>query len=456
MKKSRIVVILIIIHFVLVFFQIQFKSMILDTTFWRDLLLIPLSVASFFLILKGYVIDNSLDVMMILLVLYGVIHIMMIDYGFIEDFRVFRVYFMPYMLYFIAKRYIVSKENVMLVTNVLFAVFVVYLLDVYFEYFLNYFGISQFDIPWYKFTFRTSYRYIGNVSSGNDAGYIMPGEAGVLGFQGWEHASAAVTVVLFAYSLPFIHIKGINKYKRYGNVLPKARYLNYFLFAVLVLCALLIYNVTMPLFQYCIIMILFALYDINNRKVRYINKRVIIAAVIILIIMIALYYGRDSELFQRHYGNIFGHRKQKDETSTLSTIVDSSIIYFIFGLDIKGFLFGLGDKVNMLKYVVTENRLLYYGVQFGMIWMFMFIGIIFTSLRLARKVMRMIQEDQIYSYEVFGIALVVVACSMDMLHYARVMMFPLIDMYSILLGMLSGVYRMKKIFLNSAQNKNLY
>jgi hypothetical protein len=102
------------------------------------------------------------------------------------------------------------------------------------------------------------------------------------------------------------------------------------------------------------------------------------------------------------------------------------------------FLFG-GDISSLLENAFLELRLLLFTVNYGVIWLFLYLKLNYVFLKKAISNFYstdFILQDRYFSLSIF---LLIIAYLLDSLHYARIMYYPNIDIYFVLLGVFSNV-----------------
>jgi hypothetical protein len=413
------------------------KSIIYDTTFWRDILLIPISISALYLIatMKRSSI-NGLDLLVTLLAAYGLFHICVGGYDALEAGRAYRNHFLPILLYFAAKIVFAQRTNLLKLINFFFIIFLLYILDVFIELGLNKLDVSQLSIPWYNYMARVSDRYIGNETDA--IGYIMPGEAGIIGLQGWQHATVAVLMVLFAFLLPLItYSSNVHKSFRIQSILLPIKYSCPMLCIIATAAAVLVFQVSMHIITFFVVM--FLLFFQSDRKLTKVNSFIVI---FLVLLSISVFVFQESPFFSRLVGNLIGHADRDDPTPTLETIIHSSQIAAFLLLDLVSFFTGLGASasVERLNIVYSENRLLIFGLQFGVIWLILILSIYLMAFKYGFALRARCSHSPLARNIVIGIMLALLVCLLDMSHYARAMYFPLIDIWAIFLGTLSAMW----------------
>ena len=444
MTKSKLLLIFIIVHLTLVLFQIQMKSIILDTTYWRDIVLIPTVILALGLtvVSKKRFSTNGLDLLVMLLAAYGLFHIVIGGYDVLTAGLIYRNHFLPVLLYFAAKTTFVYQNSVIKLTNYFFVIFLVYLLDVFVELGLKTIGVSRLNIPWYSYIARISYRYIGNETG--ELGYIAPGASGTLGFQGLENASAAVLMVLFAFLLPLIVYGGnVKKISRSPSVIMPIKYSFAKLCIISTAAAVFIFQISTHIIAFFIV--LFLLIFLSKQKITKVNTFIFI---FLAILTISAFRFQEASLFRRLIGNLVGNQLLDGTPSTLAIIFDSSQITAFFSLDTVSFFTGLGageSSMESLNLVYGENRLLMYGLQYGVIWLLLILSIYLMAFKYGFALRAMYGQSPVARNTVLGIMLALLVCLLDMSHYAFAMYAPLIDIWAVLLGTLSAMWSSRSI-----------
>ena len=208
----RLMRMLLFIHILIVSFQLPFRAIVLDTTYIRDilpftivfLLLGIVATSGSFSIKRRYFLLDKIFLAYLLLGIVLIIFWLASGISPLLAFREFRNFFFPFVLFFVAKKTLFSSHHRVKIANIFFLISLTFLLTTFVEYLLiEVIGYSPYIFPWYRYIFLNSYRFYGNLA-GKGIGYIIPEDTSVLGLLGWQHATAATIMVLFAFSYPYL------------------------------------------------------------------------------------------------------------------------------------------------------------------------------------------------------------------------------------------------------------
>lgn len=433
---TRLVRMLLFIHILIVLFQIPFRAIVLDTTYIRDFLLF----AIVFLLLSTVAISGSLNIkrryflldkIFFAYLLFGIVLIIFwlaSGVSLISAFREFRNFFFPFVLFFVAKKTLFSSHHRVKIANIFFLIAFTFLLTSFVEYLLiEVIGYSPYIFPWYRYTFLTSYRFYGNLA-GKGIGYIIPEDTAVLGLLGWQHATAATIMVLFAFSYPYLFNK-IRKNHYISSSLWIIRFPNWISYSIVFLTGaaiLLIFQVKTHMISY-FFLILFVPLFIKGENLR---KSILITFFIIAIVL------SNNSIQSIIIGKfIEGFIGNENMDSTLIAILPENPISSLINRSIVNIFLG-----DWNFYYTGEIRILSFTAKFGIVWLSLFLGMFIVGFFNARKIIFnpfVSPSDRLFAAGTIGLLCI---CFIDMGHYARPLYAPIIDIFSVCLGALAAIY----------------
>jgi len=422
-------------HLILLVFQIPIRAMIVDTTYIRDFLVFGLTGCLFILLAtsQGYDLKwriSLLDKSIILYLFYGMFLVVFWTTSGVEivtALRDFRNHFFPLILFFVSKISLSSPVSRMKLINLFWLIFIIIVINVLLEYiFLGFLGFSKQILPWYRYMFENSYYFYGNIVSIEGA-IIKPEFSPILGIIGWHYSTAVVLLGLFAFNYPFIlqnkHNPIIRKSSlRVKNLPVWFSYLIVFTTAVILL---LILKVKMQIIIFAFLLVLGPIFI----KGKYLGRNLLIFSIIVIIVLTNNFvYNIAKDLFVRAFIN------QSNEYSTIYHILQVNPIYAVFSQPLFNLLFGTWNYTGG-----SELRLLNYTLKYGLIWLFLFSGIIVWGITYAKKLMRCYHSQTIEHLFSIGTIYLLLAYFIDTGHYARILFAPNIDIVAVCLGTLSAI-----------------
>ncbi|CAB1075332.1 hypothetical protein D1AOALGA4SA_3152 [Olavius algarvensis Delta 1 endosymbiont] len=432
----RLVKQLLFTHLVVITIQIPLRAVLVDTTYWRDILLgvtVNLSIL-FVLAERGRIRGRQFSLLGSLsfcYVLYGVFLIPLTVYdGFtlVDSIREFRNYFFPMVLFFVSRRILGSTLLRAQLTNLIIVMGGILIAGVILEYLVFMLGLSKNSLPWYAYTFENSYRYIGNITG--ETGYILPQDSPILGFLGWPHATVAVIMTFFAFGYPFL-FSSRRKISQVGAALWWTRIPNWIAAAALfaVITGVLIIKVKTH-----IVVLSFFILALPFIGTRSLSSRFwTVSCVLFLGFAFTLWFWPTlSDAFRDTFID------RPNRRATLPVLFSSELPLFILDLPATSFFLGWRGDAGFIK-DGTELRLLYYTLRFGTVWLILFLGLFLTGFWQSYRFMKSKNVhpfDRLYAMATSGLMLV---CILDMGHYARVMTWPIIDYFAVCLGAMTAI-----------------
>lgn len=439
---------LVLAHIFIVAFEIPLRSMIINSTFWRDGLLVALVG----LVLLGVGRDkiaahkqgfNLLDRLFALYLLYGVsigFIASMSGLGLLESVLGFRNFFLPATLYFVARKAFRSSEALGRLVKLCMFVAAVYILDVLMEFGASQLGLRTSNLPWYRFTFRFSDRFVGNELG--SPGYVHTEDSPVLGLLGWPHYTAATLMAMAAFSFPFLRERGLKKILSGGRSFGSG--LSVWLrrsIGPLAIVAVIILGVKTHLVAAGFVFLILPLFV--QRKV--LPGNVVMAMLSLIILWGGGYLSVD--YVDRLRGGFIG--SGQDE-STFAGIFSFHEQEYFQSAPLMSVIFGIGD-INSSVFGQEgefEFKLLQFTAAFGIIWLILFLGVYITGFVFARRVALHQREHPVV--RLFGIGTIglLSVFLIDTGHYARTMYFPNIDIWCVCLGVISAKVNSQRAILH--------
>ena len=345
----------------------------------------------------------------------------------IEAVREFRNHFFPVILFFIARKTLVSPKYRVKISNLFSLIFFVFLFVILIEFVLiKIFGYSPYIFPWYRYTFVFSDRYVDNIIGGPS--FIMPEDTPILGPCGWPHATAATLMVLFAFSYPYLLKKSSQNDFNYNSLLIM-RLPIWIRYSIVFLTATLIYfilGVKMHMITF-IFVVLFLPYFIINKEL----GRYTIIILVLFIIVLSNNFIQETLLTAATHGFI---TTGWGRDASIASILSVNPISAIFNMPIKSIFIG-----DWSGHVGSELRLLNYTLRYGLIWFCLFISMFIVGYFYVRKILSdryVNSSDRLFAIGSIGLLAV---CLLDMGHYARAMVWPIIDIFAVCLGCLTSI-----------------
>lgn len=436
---ARVLQVLLLAHIVLVSFQFLIRALIFDTTFYRDILLVCAVIFWAYTLVKDKDVQsktrfNWLDRLFVIYFCYGCFTVgiaLLNGVSALEGITQFRNFFLPVLLYFVAKKAFASARGRGALVNVFVIINILLIIDVIGEFLFQQSGGSLSKIPWYPFMFRTGDRFIGNEIG--TPGYILPEDTPVLGVLGYPHYTVALLVAMFAFTYPFFIEKRLSDFGTgltalIGQIPVRLRQF----LALLAIVAVFILGVRAHLIS--LIFVLMILPFFTQRKVVLRNMLILLASVMFLVAIGLLEPGYLERLQDGFLSN--GSRD-----SSLSLILSVREVVFIVNSPIQRFLFGNADVYSDVFREVGnfELRLLFFVVSFGVIWLIIFAAIFGLGLSYTRRIWtnhNLPAATRTFAIGTIGLLIVYL---LDMGHYGRMMWAPNVDVWVIALGAISAI-----------------
>jgi len=442
-KREGTIQLILFIHILFVTFLIPIRAIFIDSPYVRDIMLFILILYVFVTSTANYRFDMKLRISMLdkfvaAYLLYGMfLTILWINGGvnLHNAILTFRNNLFPFVLYFIARKSFNNSASRVKLTNLFIFIFLIILIDILIEYiFIRILGFSNTIFPWYTYTFDNSYYFYGGNLAYYGSAVAHPETSPILGIFGWPHFTSAAFFGLFAFSYPFIMEK-----KRKLLLIESSLWINNFssLFCSLIVffTAVIILFILRVKMQMIILLIILIILPFLTKKI-YLSK-----GLLILTILVVILFSSDTvyELLRESYKVAFV--SLEGGRSSLYYLTSINPFYSIFSQPILKMLFGRWDYSGG-----SELRLLNYTLQFGLIWLFLFVGIFTISFIDAQKLLRSYFTKSFERLFAIGIICLLIAHFIDMGHYARVMIAPNIDILAVCLGTLSGIKIKTKYF----------
>lgn len=436
---ERVLQVLLVTHLFLITFQFLVRAFIVDTTFFRDILMIT-SVVVWTLTLVNQKNNpvrqerNWMDRLIVLYLCYGLVTVgtsLGNGLGILESFTQFRNYFLPAALYFPAKKAFGSSQGQAVLIGALITINLLMIFDVIGEYIVQQLGYPLSVVPWYPYMFRTGERFIGNEVGVR--GSILPEDTPILGILGYPHYTVAPLMALFAFSYPFFAEKNLKEFPGrilsfVGRIPVRVRYG----VALLAIMAVFVLGVRTHLIS--IVLILMILPFFTHPKVLFRNFLILLAAAVVMV-SVGLVEPEYWDRFQQ------GLLSSGARDSSISLILSVRELLFIVNSPLQRLLLGNGDMYSQIFNEVGsfELRLLFFTAAFGAIWLVLFGAIFSTGLIYARRVFSNQMLPPIARVFATGTIGLLIVYMLDVGHYARTMWAPNIDIWVICLGALSAM-----------------
>ena len=434
MNKSSVKLIHILYaHILLLFLQLPFRQLILDTTYLRDVLIIFLFCYLLFT-KNNFNPRIRIHFLIAILLLFGIfITVFQIIIGIDVLYCIvnYRNYFFPFLLFFVSNKVFTNQFTSKSFIGFLFYLFIFLLFDIWAEYFVFETNLPKTIFPWYTYQFQNSYRYTTSSNSNIDS--VDPSQTPILGILGWPHATSATFLSLFLFFLPFIiDFKNVNFFKL--NRFKKTSIL------ILSVGAIIILGVKM---QILVLLFFFPFIVILDWKL-YLGKFLKYIPVVIFLLITSMPFWYNS-IVNRYNIAFIGNEGAE---STISVIFNFEIIKAVFQSlfsdNILNLFLGGYNTSDFWFYYFLEIRIINYTFEFGLIWLFIFAYIIIYSFSYAYRLYKKSTSDW-DKYILLGFILFIMSFAVDSLHYFRLMNWPNIDILAILLGLIFKKYNNKYI-----------
>jgi len=437
-KRFWLIEILIYFHIFLITIQLVIREIIIDTTFIRDIFL--------FVILYLWVFKNKnsfhhqkkskIKTWFIIFLTYGILMVffqLIMGIGVVESILSFRNYFLPLSLFFVAKSIFETKLQRMRLVKFFNAYFIFLIINVLTASFISYNGFSLDIFPWYRYQFTHSYRYS---TSGLDVpGQISPDQSPIIGILGWDHASSATMFGLFSILLPFYVYQLINRKKNYFLLFKHFTNIKIYLIILSFITSLIIFGVKMQLLSLFLICFLLMFFIPVIIRIKFIAYLLFIAVILFLTQQFWL------EQMIAKYETAFVDNG--DGQSTFSYILDPNIILSIgiifFTNSLSYLFFGGYDFSQFWFFEMLEIRIINFTLQLGLFWLLFFLCLFLSSFRYAVRLIKSLDVEYFDKIFALGTLLLMCAYFLDMFHYARLMYWPNIDIFAVIIGALSNI-----------------
>lgn len=423
----KILIYLILIHLILVTYSLQLRSIFINVPIYRDIIPILLSL---YVVVSGQIrFQTVFDKLIGGYLIYSVFYIIFwsaLGENIVSMAMLFRNHFMAFVLYYVSRRIFMRQDALNLLYKFISFTLIIMIASAIFEYFtIKVLAISPFKFFWYDFVFRYDDRYIGNLVGGR--GYILPEVTPILGILGFPHATSALLVSLIGfYSLPFA--KKI-------ITLSDGQYFNLSIKFALILFAsfLIIFFVLKVRTSMVIFLLLFTVVPIfiSGKNI----YKIFLFVFVLMVLALSNEYVISSAFVSLNEGFSSTHYK----TSSFGQIISVNPITKITSAAPLNII--AGTPTNPAG---SELRFLTYTLQFGLIWFILFTALYGYSLFFTYKLIK-IKSSSILDKKIqLGILFFLLASFIDMGHYARVMWYPMVDIFAILCGVLSSYeFKMK-------------
>ena len=439
-KRSILIEYLIYFHIILITIQLAIRDLIIDTTFLRDIVLIVILVLWAFRKKKSTIFRNqkkmAFESWMKYLIVYGiVVSLIQIISGiaFLYVILQFRNYFLPLTFFFVSKSIFQTRKERTNLVNFLYFLFIVFLIDVLLESMAFTLGFSKYIFPWYSYQFVHSYRFITSPDAA--LGAIYPEDSPILGILGWTHATSATFFALFSFLIVFFLDSKNKAYASYNLNSSNLSIWKVILIFILSLAVLIILGVkTQMVSLFILILVLFYLMPKKN-----ILKIVPIFIFLGIILVMTQQFWLDKFVMKYYIGfvGIDGNSSTFSEIFNWNTL--SSFFSSVLSLSPVFVFFGGFDFTKFWFLQTLEIRLIFFTLQFGLFWFILFIGLFSSTLHTCLKLVRLKELNNFDKLFAFGTLLLIISYFIDSLHYTRVMYWPNIDIFAIILGALSNI-----------------
>jgi hypothetical protein len=432
----RLVRTLLFVHIFLVVFQVPIRAIVLDNTYIRDilpftivfLLLGIVAISGSFSIKRSYSLLEKLFLGYLLLGMLLILFWLLEGVPLMDAFREFRNHFFPVILFFVAKKTLVSSHDRNTIVNIIFIITLTLLLMTLVEYLLiKIIGYSPYIFPWYRYSFMVSDRYIGNAVTGS--GYILPEETPILGLLGWPHNTAVILMALFAFISPYFFKATYTRIIKLSVSQP-VYFSNIISYSIILLTAAVIFLILGVMTHMVSFLFILLIFPLLVKGISFSRNFLIIFGMSICALM-------NDSVWDTLNNAIIGGFLYDDlhgRESSLSFLVGVNPFVEIYNMSF------ISKFIGTFYYTGgSELRLLNYTLHFGLVWLFLFVGIFIVGISYARKIIsnRFVKPyDRLFALGSIGLLSVYF---LDMGHYAKTLFAPNIDILSICLGVLTSI-----------------
>ncbi|TSA20010.1 hypothetical protein D4R75_08100 [bacterium] len=435
-------------HIVILVFQLPLRELVVDTTYWRDILLVLTFAMWVLLVGKGQEIKRdgfeNISRWVKIYLTYGLIVVVSFyaeGNSFERIVRDFRNHFFPFVLFFVSRMTFNSDAARMRLYNFLYVVFIFLILNVFLEQLARYVGIPNSVFPWYNYQFSKLYRFIGNTATmygaiSADVGYVNPEDSPILGILGWPHATSAFFMALFAVLIPFMFLNKRKEEFRYLPILMVGfrQHLKDVLF-VLSFTVLIVLGVRTQIVTIALVILM-----LNVLPFKLVTNKRLFYSVLLFIAVV----GTNPDLLSKLL-DLFdtGFRTDSSRDSTLAIIFSRDIIVGVFTRWLQepfvSIILGSSEAVNSIVFQNLEIRLLYFTLLFGLLWLVIFSCLFGSAILHCVKIFNTENISLFNRLFALGCLLMSISYAADMLHYSYLMYFPNIDLWAISIGALSRI-----------------
>ena len=410
-------------HFIILLLMLPIRQIFVDTIFLRDFVIILVLLSC--ILLKVNVLYSSRIHYLVASYLFLGVFLMLAQFlmgvAINQVLLGFRNYFFPMILFFFAFKIFRSDENKLAFLRFIFFIFLLLIFDIWFEYLYFKTDLPKSVLPWYAYQFENSYRFTSSDVANVDS--VDPSQTPILGILGWPHATSATFLSIFLFLFPFI----FDAWKLNFFRLNKLKKFLIFLFSF---GAVIVLGVKMQ-----IIFLLFALPLMVMLDYRtYLSKFLKVVPIGLFVLILTRNFWFETIINRWNIAFIgtesadasFGYIFDRDIFSGVFEALFSGNYFFLF--------FGGLSSMDFWFLEFLEIRLISYTLDFGVIWLVLFVFLLFFTCYFAfGRYKGRITPFESYTY--FGFILFVLSFLFDSLHYFRLMNFPNLDMLAVMLGM---------------------
>jgi hypothetical protein len=430
LSVKRCLLYLVCVHLAVLFLQLPLRAIVVDTTFWRDGLLL-LTCGLWFLtalMVPRPFTMHRMDIAVATLFFYGVAQLVVgiTTAGNAAD-RVldFRNYFLPLLLYFPARTaFSVPRHRTMFVMF-MFLFFAIFLLNPLVESAYRLTTLPTRWIPWYRYAFDHDDRFLGN----SDTAYISPEDSPLLGLLGYPHYTAPALVALFAFVLPLFGVKirrclgdGRSQPLSMLSEAPQGIYLVLFVAAVALL------GVRTHMVSALIVLFVLPSGGKAFKVLGYVGAAVVIAMLAVPKQVVGVL-----SLFAA------GIVSDRGGPTSLGLILSVNEFMIVISAPLRAILIGFGPGFGASSDGPWELKLLYFTARLGVLWLLFFSIVVVMAFRAVLDTRRRYPKSS-FQYRVaqgcFGMTVVYL---LDAGHYMRLMAWPNLDLWVVSLALLGSI-----------------
>ena len=429
MPVKRALLYLLCIHLLVLFLQLPLRAVLIDTTFWRDaVLLLTCGLWGILVLMSARAFSvRGLDLAMAALLGYGVLLLLIgiaVDGQVTSQLLGFRNYFLPLLLYFPARQAFSVARHQRMFVNIVFLFFALFLVTPLLEFAYSLTSLPMRWIPWYSYAFDHDYRFLGN----SDSAYLDPNDTPLLGLLGYPHYSAPALVAMFAFVLPLLGSRvprDLGGRLRHLNALSKVPPVAYLLMFGLVIV---LFGVRTQMMS--ALVVLFVLPS-PRKGLKWLGYATVAA-----LVTVVAFPEQAASVGVRFAA---GFVSEGGGPSALQLILSLQELLFISTSPFPQLVLGHGVAFDAVGSGQWELRALYFTARLGVFWLILFgtlLTLVFRGVRHVRRGSPKLSFEYRVAQGCLGMTVVYL---IDAGHYMRLMTWPNLDLWVVSLALLASM-----------------